>query len=156
MEVILEKVKIENKNKLSKLLEVYLEELFEKSKKETGPYKYFDKYFTEPNRHPFFIKVDGKLAGFILVNLKDPLTNGKKQEISEFYITPLYRNKGIGNKSVVKIFNKYPGDWVVRVLKNNPAEKFWIKNINGYTKGDYEKNEQKNKKWNWTVFTFTN
>ena len=31
-------------------------------------YTYLDHYWTEEGRHPFFIKVDRKLAGFVLVN----------------------------------------------------------------------------------------
>ena len=30
-------------------------------------YRYLDHYWTEPDRHPFFIRVDGRLAGFALV-----------------------------------------------------------------------------------------
>ena len=30
-------------------------------------YKYLDHYWTEPNRHPFIVRVSGKLVGFALV-----------------------------------------------------------------------------------------
>ncbi|MGN0479267.1 MAG: GNAT family N-acetyltransferase, partial [Hominenteromicrobium sp.] len=30
-------------------------------------YDYFDCYWTEEGRYPFFIKADGKLAGFVMV-----------------------------------------------------------------------------------------
>ena len=156
MEIKLEKVKLNDKDRLSNLLDEYLEELFEKDKKELGPYKYLDNYFIEPNRHPFFILTDGKIVGFALINLNDPLSDDIKHAISEFYIFPKYRNKGIGEKAVKQIFDIFLGDWAIRVLKKNPAIRFWRKVIKEYTDGKYDEFEQSDEKWNGIVLSFKN
>ena len=61
-------------------------------------YTYFDYYWTEESRTPFFVKAAGNLAGFVLVNeycylIKEP---GNKS-IAEFFVMRKYRRKGIGH-----------------------------------------------------------
>lgn len=66
-------VPIEEKDKqiLANLLELYEYDFSEFSNSDLDEngrygYKYLDNYWQEENRHPFFIKVDDKLAGFVL------------------------------------------------------------------------------------------
>lgn len=155
MEVELLKVKIVEKQILSDLLDKYLAEL-SKHKDLKRPYKYLDNYFSESNRHPFFIKVDRKIAGLALVNLQDPLSDGNKQAISEFYVIPRYRNKGVGKTATCKIFDMFRGEWIIRELEKNPVAIFWKKVVEEYTGGNYQEFEQNDKKWKGKVQIFNN
>src|SRR5689334_13098268 len=60
-------------------------------------YQYLDFYWVEPNRHPFLIKVDAKVAGCVLVNLKVPAGDGADvHSIAEFFVMRKYRRSGVG------------------------------------------------------------
>jgi predicted acetyltransferase len=103
-------------------------------------YKYRDNYWMEANRHPFFIKTEDKIAGFVLVNLKDPeVTEQDVHSIAEFFILKKYRNQGVGKSAVGKVFDMFPGNWRVVILsKNVVAQQFWRKVIKEYTDGKYQ------------------
>ena len=99
-----------------------------------------DLYWTEENRHPFFIKVDNRLAGFILVY------NGRQIEeiesnyaIDDFFVMNKYKRQGIGKYCVKYILDNFKGKWQIWFHPNNEVGKnFWIKTIDEYTKGKFE------------------
>ena len=112
-------------------------------------FKYFDHYWTEAGRHPFLIKVDSKLAGFVFVSdyryvAEDPGT----RSISEFFIMRKYRRKGIGKSVARQVFEKYRGKWeVFQHHKNEPAKLFWEAVISEYANGNYRKFEDVKMDW---------
>jgi len=104
-------------------------------------YKYLPLYWLEPNRRPFLIRADGKLAGFVLVRLDidgfiDPPR--KVNQVAEFFVMKKYRRHGVGEFAARWIFDQFPGDWEVGQLAANlPAQAFWRKIIGRYTEGDF-------------------
>lgn len=108
-------------------------------------YKYLDYYWTEPERFAFFVKIDGNLAGFALgrqiTRENDELIN----IVSEFFILRKYRRKGIGMKVAHRLFAKYTGKWSVEQEAGNyPAQAFWVKVIDEYTKGNFTESQTEN------------
>jgi predicted acetyltransferase len=103
-------------------------------------YKYLDLYWTEPDRYTFFIVVDGRFAGFVLVNKnlkveKDPDAHA----IAEFFVMRRYRQYGIGKFVARRIFDMYPGKWEISVLvENKPATRFWKDIVGGYTMSKFQ------------------
>src|SRR3954463_15869930 len=56
-----------------------------------------DPYFRDDGRHPFLIRVDGKLAGFALVSLRSRLTGATGvADMAEFFVMRRYRHRGVG------------------------------------------------------------
>ena len=104
-------------------------------------YPYIDKYWTEEGRYPFFIRVDGKLAGLVLVRSCCEYNNLERpHNIAEFFVMKKYRHKGVGKLAAIKVFDKYKGSWEISQWDNNiPAQKFWEKVISEYTNGEYDK-----------------
>ena len=102
-------------------------------------YDYLDNYWTEENRFPYFVKVDGKLAGFVMVN-DYPIENMKtKYSMSEFFILYKYRKMGVGTFVVNEILKKYKGKWgLMYHPKNIISKNFWHKVIKDFTDGWYE------------------
>lgn len=138
MNIELIKVNKNEKEKLEKLLQLYLHDLsiyfpldFDSEKCE---YKYdLDKYFN--NDFAYFIKSDNNILGFIPID-----NNGESNyEISEMFVLNNYKNKKVGTISVIKAFALYKGKWTIKAVpKSEIAEKFWVKVISEYTNNNYE------------------
>jgi len=73
MQVDLRPVALEDREILANLLEKYDYEFSQYDDRDVNKlglygYKYLDFYWTEDDRFAYFIEVDGKLAGFVMVN----------------------------------------------------------------------------------------
>lgn len=83
-------------------------------------YRYFDEYWTEPERFPFLIEVDGHIAGLALVR------SGSPHMVGEFLVLPKYRRSGVGTAAARVMFSEFTGDWEVhQVPGNTRAVEFW-------------------------------
>lgn len=139
MSIELEKVTNNERNKLEKLLQLYLHDInaffsitFDSSKNEYV-YNDLNKYFSR--NYAYFIKREGEICGFILVDNN----NNNNYEISEIFVLHNYRGQKIGEIAVNKIFDMYRGNWIIKAVPSFPvAELFWKKTINKYTKGNFK------------------
>ncbi len=162
MVVLLKKVSIEDKHVLKNLLELYLYDFSEFDKCDVNShglygYKYFDHYWTEPGRHPFFIEVNGNLAGFVLVNdfcyLCKP---DEARSISEFFVMKKYRRIGVGEAAARKVFDMFPGKWeIVQHPENKPSMEFWEKIVSELSRGQFRKLEAETEDWTGQALIFT-
>lgn len=128
---------------------------------EHGFYDYtmhLDHYWTEPERYPFLIKLDGKWVGFVLVSKE---TYFPEREpgwvIAEFFVMRRYRRRGVGEYAARFAFDRFPGRWeVAQVPENTGAVAFWRKVIGRYTGGRFEETYLENDRWTGTVQSFAN
>jgi predicted acetyltransferase len=82
-------------------------------------------------------------VGFCVINVA-----GEVNDISEFYIIPAMRRKKLGYKFAVMIFNKHPGKWQIRQIKNAiGAINFWRSVIEKYTRNQYEESVIQDALW---------
>jgi len=96
--------------------------------------KYIDLYWKEENRHPYLLKFNNELAGFVLVRFNEE----NMYEIAEFFVLNKYRRFGAGTYMANEMFEKYKGRWEIRtLLKNKRAQDFWRKVVNDFSKGNY-------------------
>ncbi|MGN0369999.1 MAG: GNAT family N-acetyltransferase [Butyrivibrio sp.] len=102
-------------------------------------YDYLDCYWTDPNRWAYFIYVDGKIAGFAMVNdYPEDEKAPSDYTMSEFCILFKYRRRGIGKEVAFKIFDMHRGKWQLQRHPHNiPSVHFWNNVINEYTNGNY-------------------
>jgi len=121
-------------------------------------YKYLDHYWTESGRYPFFIKVDGQYAGFVLVT--EFCVYAEKagtKTISEFFVMRKYRRNNVGSFAAKQIFNLFQGNWEVRVLNSNiNAIPFWRKVIESYTSNDFKYFPDPKNDWDGIGYVFNN
>ena len=97
--------------------------------------KYIDLYWTEEGRHPYILRCEGKLAGFVLERYNEDGMN----EIAEFFVLNKYRKLGAGTFMANELFKKYKGKWEIRtLLKNERAQEFWRKVVKSASNGIYE------------------
>jgi predicted acetyltransferase len=121
---------------LANLLELYIHEFSEFHHvdiREDGRFGYpsLSLYWSAPDRHPFFIREDGKLAGFVLVK-KETNTAGVAPvwDMAEFFVLRSYRKRGIGTQAAHQVWRCLPGLWQVRVMQaNTSALEFWARAI---------------------------
>src|SRR5271170_3808578 len=81
---------------LANLLELYAHDFSEFRELQIGEdgrfgYPFLPLYWSEPDRHPFLVRIDGKLAGLVLV-----ARNNAVWDMAEFFILRGCRRKGIG------------------------------------------------------------
>jgi len=132
MDIEIVKVKAEEREILARLIELYEYDFSEYENSDVSSlglygYTYLDYYWNEERRFPYFIKVDGILAGFVLVcdycyvsKDKDTLCMG------EFFVMKKYRRSGIGKYVAKKVFKMHPSKWELTVHPNNPTSQiFW-------------------------------
>lgn len=131
MAVLLVPVPVSDKQLLWDVLQDYIEEMtqFQKIERVDGSYQYpwFDLYWTEQNRHPFWAYVDGERAAFALV------TREQRTEMSEFYTFPKFRRGGIGLDFARQVLRRFPGRWTLSEFRESAgAVAFWKKVIADY------------------------
>lgn len=145
MNIELRQVCLEDREILSNLLEKYDYEFSQYDNRDVNRlglygYKYLDYYWTEEKRWAYFIVVDQKLAGFIMVNDYSEVEDRKTDfVISEFFVMYKYRRLGVGRQAFFKVLTLHKGTWQLkRHPKNIPSVHFWNKAVCEYTKGKYE------------------
>jgi predicted acetyltransferase len=96
-----------------------------------------DDYWTEGDRFPYLITLNGKNAGFVLARLihRD---DDSYFSIAEFFIMKSYRRAGLGKLVAKDIFTMHKGQWEVYQIDNNvPAQHFWKNAIEEFTGGKF-------------------
>jgi predicted acetyltransferase len=121
---------------LANLLELYahdFSEFHDLDLREDGRFGYRDLplYWLEPNRHPFLVRVDDELAGFVLVRKGSGISgNAAVWDMAEFFVVRGYRRRGIGTEIAHEVWRQFPGRWEVRVMQSNHlALHFWERAI---------------------------
>lgn len=119
-------------------------------------YQCFDQYWQEPNRFPYIIHCNKKIAGLVLLIKGSPVTDDPEVwDISEFFIMKNYRRQGVGTQVVHDLWRRFPGDWQVRVLpENHAACEFWSNVIKTYTHDQAEKNQVKVNSDDWVTTSY--
>ena len=87
-------------------------------------YRWFDNYWTDPDRFPYLITNDAHLAGFAFV------LAGSPHDMAEFFVLSALRRGGIGIDAARQLFELHPGTWQVRQMAANArATAFWHRAI---------------------------
>lgn len=132
MNIELVKVREQDKVVLANLIELFEYEFSAFNDADVNEYglygyTYLDHYWTESNRHAYFIKVNNVLAGFVMVN---GFTYVSKEPdclfLAEFFVLKKYRQKKVGQHVAHKIWDMFPSLWEFTVHpKNEGSIIFW-------------------------------
>lgn len=116
-----------------------------------------DVYWTEAWRHPFLVRVDGKVAGFALVSERSRLTGAAGvTDMAEFFVLRRYRRSGVGFAAACAAFDRFKGPWEVRQRRDNvDATAFWRRVIARHTHGKYDEDDRNDAVWNGPVQRFS-
>ena len=108
---------------LANLLELYAHDFSEFRYLELGAdgkfgYSGLPLYWAENGRHPFLVRVDGKLAGLVLVKRGSEVSGAETVwDMAEFFVLRGYRRRGIGTQIAHEVWRRFPGAWEVRVME---------------------------------------
>lgn len=147
---------------LRELLESYVEELsaiFPVQRGADGRFGYpkLALYWSEPDtRYAFVIKVGADVAGFALVTRGSPASdNPEALDVAEFFVLPSRRRGGVGRDAATALWDRLPGQWVVRVSEANlPGLSFWPGLIAHYSSGEFVERMQSGQPHGWRIFSF--
>lgn len=142
MDLLVEPAPLGQKPVLRRLMELYLYDFSEYDQADVNEhgsfeYDYLDAYWVEPHRHPFLVRVNGKLAGFALVS-EIEIDGQKVNSMAEFFVMRKYRRQKVGQAFACRLFDRFAGVWhVAQEEANQPSKIFWRQVIGEYTGGDY-------------------
>lgn len=126
----LTRISEDDKLVLRNLLHLYLYDLSEFKRSDVNGHGFFeyprlDQYWTDNTCHPFFILVQGHIAGFVLIYQNDSSTE-RRSVISEFFVMRKYRRMGVGRYAARSALELFPGAWEVSEIPENlPSQVFW-------------------------------
>jgi predicted acetyltransferase len=162
MKIELVKVEESQKSVLRQMLELYEYEFSKFNGNDINGYgffgyRYFDHYWTEPERYAFFIKINGNYAGFAMVNDFCYVLKAKAKTMAEFFIMLKYRRLGAGSMVAAQIFDMFPGDWeVLQHGKNEISKLFWENVVEKYTNNNYMIKAAITEEWEGQALIFNN
>jgi predicted acetyltransferase len=146
---------------LANLLELYahdFSEFLEIDLNEDGRFGYphLPLYWSHPDRHPFLIRMDGKLAGFVLIRKGSEISGDPSVwDMAEFFVIRRCRRHGIGTEAAHQVWRRFPGPWEVRVMESNvPAQRFWAEAIFTFTDAPINPVTVQKGGKNWKIFSF--
>ena len=148
---------------LSGLLGLYLHDLSEIFPIEVGAdgrfrYDKLPLYWSEPEkRFAFLIRSGGRPAGFALATRGSPASDDPEHlDVAEFFVLRGHRRSGVGRRAAFLLWNRLPGEWVVRVSEANRAGlPFWHSTVQEYTRNAFSESQRPGNPHGWRVFSFT-
>ncbi|MEM8673915.1 MAG: GNAT family N-acetyltransferase [Cyanobacteria bacterium P01_G01_bin.67] len=161
MNIEITSASVTDKPVIKQMMELYLYDLSEFTKADINQHGYFDYshldyYWVESNRYPFLVRVNDKLAGFVLVHQNTYLQDNR-YHLAEFFILRKYRQQGIGRQVAFYIFDLLRGGWeIYQAHTNLVAKKLWQNVIGEYTAGTYTETVMENDGWNGIIRCFDN
>lgn len=142
MDIRVDQAPIEEKSIIRNMLELYVYDFSEFEGYDLNDhglygYRYLDHYWAEPERFPFIVRVDGKLAGFALVRRFDRGDHAETR-FGEFFIMRKYRGRGVGEDVARQVFERFPGPWVLtEIASNTAAQRFWRTILGRLVNGEF-------------------
>ena len=151
----------EQKPILANLLELYAHDFSEFFELELGAdgrfgYERLPLYWTEPDRRPFLVRVDGRLAGFVLAKRGSEISgNENVWDVAEFFIVRGHRRHGVGTAAAHELWRRLQGLWEVRVLESNrSANEFWARAVSQFVGEAHSSTRVERDGARWRLFSF--
>jgi predicted acetyltransferase len=146
---------------LANLLELYIHDFSEFHDRAIGAqgrfgYEDLPLYWTDPDRRPFLVRMNGKLAGLVFVR-RERTDSGKETvwDMAEFFILRGFRRRGLGTRVAHEVWKQIPGRWQVRVMESNAAAQlFWAHAISAFLGETVASVRVETGGHGWRVFSF--
>lgn len=94
-----------------------------------------------PERQVLLFRIGREVVGFAMVGVRPArwMSPGQDACLSEFYVVPEARRRGLGEEAARRIFRRLPGRWEISQVPGNlPAIAFWRRTVGRFTRGRFE------------------
>jgi predicted acetyltransferase len=117
-----------------------------------------DAYWQDAWRYPRLIRVDGRPAGFALLQRGSRITvDPDVWDVCDFFVMRQYRRQGVGAHAALQLFEQFRGRWEVRQIRANvAATHFWRTVIARHTNEQYDEATYDDERWRGPVQSFDN
>ena len=116
---------------------------------------HLDRYWSEADRSVWFIRVDGALAGFALLNRHSHCARPVDFNMGEFFVTRTFRRNRVGARAATALIEMHPGQWEISVgARNTPAQKFWPSVIAAVAPSEVETLQGDGTQWTGPITRF--
>jgi predicted acetyltransferase len=107
-------------------------------------------------QHRFLLRVEGRWAGFAMVNQRSRITGDPTTwDVAEFFVMRGYRRGGVGARAATELFARFPGRWEVRQTPTNvAATAFWRAVIGSFTDWQFDETVHDSERWRGPVQSF--
>lgn len=147
---------------LSRLMQLYAYDFSEFMGFEVGDDGLFDvgnrltRSWTEPGHNVLWCRVDGRPAGFMIVDERSRITGDPEvMDMAQFFVMRKYRRQGVGAVCAAQAFDRYPKKWEIREeATNTAAATFWRRVVDRYTGGRFEETIYNDDRWHGPVQSF--
>lgn len=113
-------------------------------------------YWREPGAEPLLIRVDGRIAGFALVDRHSHSGLPTDFDMGEFFVARHYRREGVGRAAALKTIRARPGQWEIAVARRNtPALGFWRGVAAKVAGAAVEEIDQDDDRWDGPILRFS-
>jgi len=113
-------------------------------------------YWHDQSRCAYVFLVEGVYVGFALVST-DVCLPQNQYWMAQFFVLRRYRRRGIAQAAACRIFDDLPGRWEVgQIPLNTPAQTFWLRVIDQYTRGQFETETFDDERWQGPLQWFDN
>ena len=118
-------------------------------------YPYLDSYWSDPDRHPYLIRADGHIAGFVLINGFSHSGLPVDFAVAEFFVMRKHRRGGVGQAAARAAIAPYAGHWELAVARRNTAAlPFWRAVAAELASGPAEEIDRDDALWNGPILRF--
>lgn len=112
-------------------------------------------YWSEASAEPLLIRVDGKLAGFVLIDRHTHSGQRVDFNMGEFFVARPYRREGVGREAALAAIRARSGQWEIAVARRNlPAQPFWRAVAQSCAVGAVDEIDQDDARWNGLILRF--
>lgn len=143
---------------LHRMLELYqhdLSDIWDQDLDMHGEYGYeLDRYWNKEGCSPYVFNIDGRYAGFALVDERVRIPDGRFW-MDQFFVLKKYRRQGVASRAARAVFDNHAGAWQVGQMPHNlVARRFWRKVIGQYTAGNFTETQLTSGWWQGVIQSF--
>jgi predicted acetyltransferase len=118
-------------------------------------YPGLDRYWKEPERSAWFIRVDGHLAGFALLSASSHSGERADHDMAEFFVVRKHRRGGVGFAAASQLICPRKGLWEIAVTRSNVgALAFWRRVAAEMAAGEVDERWLDDHRWNGAILRF--
>jgi predicted acetyltransferase len=113
-----------------------------------------DRCWTEPDRSAWFIRVDGLLAGFALLNRHNPSGLPTDYAVAEFFVVRKHRRAGVGFEAARQLIEARPGQWEIAVVRANVGALGFWRRVAADASPEVDEQNLDDDRWNGAILRF--